>query len=146
MDKRLSGVKPRDCIFRIYKDVRFSKDKSPYKTNFGAYIRPGGRKTHSAGYYIHIEHGKSMIGTGIYKPEAIELSLIRAHIAANGKDLEKAMQKAEFKKYFSDLYDDALKKVPRGYDPGHTMGKYLKYKSLIVSNIFQIKKFFPANF
>ena len=147
MDKRLDHLRASDCIFRIYKDVRFSRDKSPYKTNFGAYIRPGGRKAQSAGYYIHIEpDGESMIGAGIYRPESKELAVLRAHIAENGKKLQKILNQNEFKKLYSDLWSDSLKKVPRGYDAEHPMAEYLKYKSIIVSRKFSDRDVISTKF
>src|SRR6187399_119609 len=67
-DKSLAGLKAKDCVFRIYRDVRFAKDKRPYKTNMGASISPGGKKAEEAGYYIHVEPGKSFIAGGRWMP------------------------------------------------------------------------------
>ena len=68
LDTELSGLEPKQCIFRIYRDVRFSKNKSPYKTNMGAAITRGGRKSHFATYYFHVEPGSAFAGGGIWQP------------------------------------------------------------------------------
>ena len=74
-------LEPKDCLFRIFRDVRFSHDKSPYKTNFGSFIAKGGRKSSYAGYYFHIEPSGSFVGGGIYMPAAEPLKAIRDYIA-----------------------------------------------------------------
>jgi len=78
----------KDCIFRIYRDIRFSKDKSPYKTNFGAFIVKDGRKSGNAGYYLHIEPGSSFLGGGIYMPPAETLRVVRKEIFENTKEFK----------------------------------------------------------
>src|SRR3989304_4261485 len=86
-DESVSGLEPKDCLFRIYRDVRFSKDKAPYKQNFGAVIQIGGRKSSKSGYYIHLEPGgKNMLASGIYMPMPDKLSSVRNHVAENFKE------------------------------------------------------------
>src|SRR5665811_2091282 len=79
-DRDIPALSPKDCVFRIFRDVRFSNDKRPYKTNFGAFISKGGRKSMHAGYYFHIEPGGSFCGGGIYMPPAEPLKIIRNYI------------------------------------------------------------------
>src|ERR1700737_4702933 len=76
-DPSLKGLTSKDCLFRINRDVRFSKDKSPYKTNFGAIIKPGGKKSIYAGYYFHCSPGTSFAGGGLWMPEVAELKKVR---------------------------------------------------------------------
>src|SRR6266496_3900330 len=84
-DSSVAGLQPKDCTFRIYKDVRFSKDKTPYKTNFGAAIQQGGRKSPASGYYIHISPTEVFVAGGIYMPSPENLLKIRNYIAAGHK-------------------------------------------------------------
>jgi len=97
-DKTISALKAKDCMFRINRDVRFSKDKSPYKTNFGASINKGGKKAFStAGYYFHLEPGQCFVGGGIYQPMPDELKKVRQEIDYNFKDFTKIIQSKKFK-------------------------------------------------
>ena len=80
-DSEIPLLEPKDCLFRIFRDVRFSNDKRPYKTNFGSFIAKGGRKSMYAGYYFHIEPDTSFVGGGIYMPDAEHLKAIREYIA-----------------------------------------------------------------
>ncbi len=80
VDSQVGNLQAKDCIFRIFRDVRFSKDKVPYKTNFGAYMSTGGRKSPKAGYYLHVEPNSSFLGGGIYMPESANLNKIRTEI------------------------------------------------------------------
>ena len=98
-DKSVSGLNSRDCIFRIYKDVRFSKDKTPYKINLGASIDPGGKKSGNAGYYFHIQPGnKSFIAGGSYIPDKDRLNKLRNYILEHGDKLNKIISNSFFKK------------------------------------------------
>ena len=133
-DKSITGIDAKKCMFRIYRDVRFSKDKSPYKTNMGASINPGGKKVHGAGYYVHIQPGASFIAGGMYMPEPAHLNAIRQEIDYNTKSFLKIISDKNFKKHFKGFYDDdALKNPPKGYDKTHPQIKYLKLKHFIVS-------------
>ncbi|MBK8413382.1 MAG: DUF2461 domain-containing protein [Bacteroidetes bacterium] len=89
-NSKLKDLKVKDCVFRIYRDVRFSKNKDPYKTNFGAYFVEGGKKSSKAGYYIQIEPGNSFLAGGCWMPEAPVLKAIRQEIDYNLKDFEKS--------------------------------------------------------
>lgn len=132
-DDTIKGVEVKDCIFRINRDVRFSKDKSPYKTNFAAVIGSEGKKTAGPCYYFHVMPGNSMIGGGVYMPPPDILKKIREEIDYSGKDLEKLLAGKEFKKYFDGLdEDDKLKKVPAGFENDNPFAELLKLKSYFV--------------
>ncbi len=141
-DKQISpDLKAKDCTFRIYKDVRFSKDKSPYKTNMGAVFNPGGKKTAVAGYYLHLEPGNSFFGGGVYMPEADKLNAIRQEIDYHPKEFLKCLKAAPFKKYFDGLSEeDKLKNPPKGFDKEHPLVEILKNKHFIVSHAIHDKQ------
>ncbi|MCB1191840.1 MAG: DUF2461 domain-containing protein [Leptospiraceae bacterium] len=135
-DKSVKGVRAKDCIFRIYKDVRFAKDKSPYKTNFGAYIKKGGKKNPGAGYYIHVENGDSFIGGGCYCPPSRELAKIREAIDKDPKPLKKIIEHPNFKNEFGELTGDKVKTAPKGFAKDHPEIGLLQFKSyLVLKNI-----------
>lgn len=137
----LAGLEPRKLPFRIYRDVRFSKDKRPYKTNMGAGISENGRMMNEPGYYVHIEPGKSFVAGGFYMPDPPRLAKIRQEIDYNGDRLEKIFKDKAFKKWFVDFDDfDKLKTVPKGYDKGHPRLEWLKNKSFIVTHSFSDKE------
>ncbi len=137
VDKRLEGNSAKDCIFRIYRDVRFSKNKEPYKANFGASIKPGGKKSPSCGFYLHIEPEGgwgSFVGGGYYMPEAPLLRKIRQEIEYNHEEFLKLLKEKNFKKHFGTLEQEhTLTRVPKGFDPDHPAAEFLKYTSFIAS-------------
>ena len=134
-DETLIGLEPKKCVFRINRDVRFSKDKSPYKTNMGASFNKGGKKIQNAGYYLHIENGKSFLGGGLYMPMPPELNKIRQEIDYNFTDFKKIVDNKVFTKTFANGVDgvDYLVRPPKGYDETNPAIKYLKMKSFIAS-------------
>ena len=115
IDASIDVISSKDCIFRIYRDVRFSKNKEPYKNNFGAFISKGGRKSPYAGYYIHIEPGSSFIGGGIYMPESKILNAIRTEIYNNTSEYKSIINDPSFKKYFPAIFGEKLKMAPKGF-------------------------------
>jgi uncharacterized protein (TIGR02453 family) len=136
--KKDAGIKDltaKDCMFRINRDVRFAKDKSPYKTNFGASINAGGRKAmNSAGYYFHLEPGGAFTGGGIYVPEPDVLKKVRQEIDYNYPDFKKIVGSKKFKTVYGDLdrsKEFLLSRVPKGYEPDNAAAAYLKLKSYI---------------
>jgi uncharacterized protein (TIGR02453 family) len=137
VDKRLESNTPKDCIFRIYRDVRFSKNKEPYKANFGASIKPGGKKSVACGFYLHIEPEGgwgSFVGGGYYMPEAALLRKIRQEIEYNHEEFIKLLKDKNFKKHFGTLEQEhTLTRVPKGFDPEHPAAEFLKYTSFIAS-------------
>ncbi len=146
-DKKIpSEMKAKDCVFRIYKDVRFSKDKTPYKTNFGASINPGGKKSLVAGYYLHIEPGASFIAGGVWMPEPEMLNAIRQEIDYNSDPFFKIIKSASFKKYFKGLDEEGkLKSAPKGFDKDHPHIEILKNKHFIVSHLISDKQLTEKN-
>jgi uncharacterized protein (TIGR02453 family) len=134
-DPAMAGVNPRKAIFRINRDTRFSKDKSPYKTNFGAHLVAPGQSSREhgwAGYYIHVQPGFSMLGGGAYMPTPEWLRAIRRKIDAKGAALKKLAAAPAFKKTFGKLEGETLKTAPQGYSPDHPHIDLLRYKSLFV--------------
>lgn len=136
MEPALSLLEPKDCIFRIHRDVRFSKNKTPYKSHFGAYFAEGGKKSTKAGYYLHIEPGgKSMLAGGVYMPPPEELKKIRQEIDYNGEKLHSILNTPDFKKYFGSLTGEKLKTTPKGYPSDHPDIDLLKHKDFIASHL-----------
>jgi uncharacterized protein (TIGR02453 family) len=147
-DEGLAGLNPRKLGFRIYRDVRFSKDKRPYKTNMGAGFSQNGKLVQEPGYYIHIEPGKCFFASGLYMPEPSKLAAVRQEIDYNAPKFLKILNDKKFKKHFKGLDDfDKLKTVPKGYAKDHPHIEYLKHKSFIVETSFSdadvINKNFP---
>jgi uncharacterized protein (TIGR02453 family) len=128
----------KDCIMRIYRDVRFSKDKTPYKVNLGAGFSKGGRKFPSAGYYLHIEPGgKTFAGGGMWQPEAPKLKAVRQEIDYGYKDFSAIVNDKKFKKTFGEVDGEKLIKLPKGYAEDNPAIEYLKLKSFTVGHNFQ---------
>ncbi len=130
-DANVSGLAPKDCMFKINRDVRFSKDKSPYKTNFGIAINKGGKRAPFCGYYLHIEPGNCFIAGGAYMPEPAMLSAIRQEIDYNTAAFEKIISDKTFKKLFGTISGDKLARPPKGYDANNPAIAYLKHKSFL---------------
>lgn len=131
-DEEIGKADAKKSLFRIYRDTRFSKDKSPYKTNFGASLGMG-KGSQKAGYYLHIEPGKSFLAGGIYMAESSVLKEIRKEISAFGEEFLAIVEKDEFRNYFRGLsVEDKLKKVPQGFEKDDKMAEYLKLKHFIV--------------
>jgi uncharacterized protein (TIGR02453 family) len=135
-DASLENLEAKKCIFRINRDVRFSKDKSPYKTNFGASLSAGGKKISIAGYYFHCEPGKSFLAGGFYMPEPDQLAKIRQEIDYNYDKWKKIIQDRSFKKFFPDGIEgiNILSRPPKGYDESNPAIEFLKMKCFIVSH------------
>ena len=146
-EKGFSGLTSKDCIFRIYRDVRFSKDKKPYKNNLGASLNVGGKKVQNAGYYLHIEPGGSFLAGGIWMPPGDQLKKIRQEIDYNGKEFNKIISNKDFKKLFKSLDKSyQLKTTPKGYDKSHPDIESLKLTSFIVWHKFSDKEVGNKNF
>jgi uncharacterized protein (TIGR02453 family) len=134
-DPSVQGLAPKDCIFRLNRDIRFSNDKSPYKTHFGAYIAQGGRKSENAGYYIHLQpHDNSLLGGGMYMPSGEALKKIRQEVDYNASELKKIVSERSFKEYFGSIQGDQLKTAPKGYPADHPNIEFLRLKSYFVLN------------
>lgn len=134
-DADLKELTAKKCTFRINRDVRFSKDKSPYKTNFGASMDKGGKKSGLAGYYFHLEPGKSFLGGGLWQPEPDKLKKVRQEIDYCFDEFKKIISSKKFKIVYSELYTGEgvqLSKVPQGFEKDNPAGDYLKFKSWLV--------------
>ena len=115
LEPRLAEHKAKDAIFRIFRDVRFAKDKSPYKANFGAYMSRGGKKSPDAGYYMHLQPGgKSFLAGGMWMPEGPVLKKVRQELDYNFKEFQGIINKASFKKLFTKWEGETLKTIPQG--------------------------------
>ena len=132
-DKTVANLEAKNCVFRIYRDVRFSKDKSPYKNHFGAHIIAGGKKSEGmrAGYYMHISPGECFLAGGAHMPPSEWINAIRKEIHYNAKELKKIISAKDFKKYFGKITGEKLSSVPRGYDKTHPEIELLKHKSFL---------------
>ena len=137
-DPSIADLEAKQCVFRINRDIRFSKNKDPYKNNFGAYICHKGKKGGAAGYYIHIEPGKSFIAAGIWMPEAPVLAQIRQEIDYQFGDFKKIINHAAFRKTYTSGLDssDQLSRPPKGYEADNPAVEYLKMKSYVVIRSF----------
>lgn len=130
-DEAVLKIDAKKSIFRIYRDTRFSKDKTPYKTNFGAGLGMG-KGSEIAGYYLHIEPGKSFLAGGVYQPDSSILKEIRREISVNADEFMTIINGSEFRKYFTGLSEeDKLVRVPAGFDKDDPMAEVLKLKSYI---------------
>ena len=133
-DTTITGLTAKECQFRINRDIRFSKDKRPYKENFGAFICRGGKKSIYAGYYFHLAPGNSFMGGGLWHPEPANLKKVRQEIDYNWSEFQSILKNKNFKKVFGDLYkgeDVSLKRMPKGYEEDNPAIDYLKLQSLI---------------
>jgi uncharacterized protein (TIGR02453 family) len=136
VDESIAHLQPKDCMFRINRDVRFSKDKSPYKTNMGVYFSKGGKKGIQAGYYFHLEPGSSFVAGGLWMPMPPELKKVRQEIDYNWEEFNKIISDKKFRSAFGDLDKSSeyvLSRPPKGYDENNPAIEFLKFKSYIVS-------------
>ena len=130
-DEELKKIDAKKSLFRIYRDTRFSKNKEPYKNNFGASLGMG-KGSQKAGFYIHIQPEKSFIGGGLYHPESPNLKKVRNEISLFHDEFLKIIENKDFKKIYGKLNeDDKLVKVPNGFEKDHPLGEYLKLKSFV---------------
>jgi uncharacterized protein (TIGR02453 family) len=131
-DESLDILDAKDCTFRINKDIRFSKDKSPYKTHLGIALHPYGKKMQLAAYYIHIEKDQAFLGGGLWHPDASALKKVRKEIDFFHDEFFKIIQAPSFKKIYGDLDIEEGQKTtrpPKGYEADHPAIEYLKLKS-----------------
>ncbi|MCD4710571.1 MAG: DUF2461 domain-containing protein [Bacteroidales bacterium] len=146
-DPLLGNLVPKDTIFRIYKDVRFSKDKLPYKTHFGCWMTKGGRKSTDAGYYFHLEPGESFMAAGVWMPPREQLNLIRQEIRFNPEPyLELINTPAMKERYERGGKEDMLKKGPAGFPKEFIHMEEVKYKHYIWSRYYSDDTILKSNF
>lgn len=131
-DEKILKLDAKKSLFRIYRDTRFSHNKDPYKTNFGSSLGIG-KGSQKAGYYLHIEPGKSFLAGGIYMPESSVLKEIRKEISMNGEEFLKILDAKSFRNNFRGLsVEGKLKRVPNGFEKDDPMAEFLKLKNFIV--------------
>ncbi len=142
-DKTIASLKAKDCMFRINRDIRFSKDKTPYKTNLGASINRGGKKSIFGGYYFHCEpNGESFVGGGLWVPMPPELKKVRQEIDYCFDEFKSIVGSKKFKKIYGDLHrgeEMSLVKVPQGFEKDNPAADYIKLKSFIAMKNFSDK-------
>lgn len=131
IDPDIVEIEAKKYMFRINRDIRFSKDKSPYKTHLGAFISKGGRSSDYAGYYFHLEPGASMLAGGTYMPSSPMLKKIRQHIDFNAPELREILANEEFKTFFGEMHGEKLKTAPKGYPKDHPDIDLLRFKGFI---------------
>ena len=149
LDPTLEMLEVKHCTFRINRDIRFSKDKSPYKTHLGVWLSSGVKGWNRSGYYVHIEKGASFIAGGLYCPEAEDLKRVRKEIAYFYEDLEEILTDKNFKKEFGNFdrnENNVLKNPPRGYEKEHPAIEFLKLKSFETTHKFDIDEITQADF
>ena len=149
LDPSLELLEVKNCTFRINRDIRFSKDKSPYKAHLGVWLSSGAKGANRSGYYVHIEKGASFIAGGFYSPDADQLKKVRKEIAFFHEDLEAILADKNFKKEFGgfDINEsNSLKSMPRGYEKDHTAIEFLKLKSFTTSQKFDIAEVTQKDF
>jgi uncharacterized protein (TIGR02453 family) len=130
-DTDVSELDPKKCIFRINRDVRFSKNKDPYKNNFGISLSKGGKTTDFCGYYIHLQPGESFIAGGSYQPMPDKLAAIRQEIDYNFEEFKSIIEHKEFVKHFGTLTGDKLQRPPKGYEIDNPAIEYIKHKGFL---------------
>ena len=143
----ISGLDPKKTLFRINRDVRFSKNKDPYKTNFGASITEGGKKSGNPGFYLHIMPENNFAGGGLYQPPSDILQKIRQEIDYNGKEIKAIIENDKFRKTFGEPFmEDKLKTAPKGYPKDHEHIELLQLKHYIYMKKFSDKEVISKGF
>ena len=135
-DEAIKHVEVKECVFRIYRDTRFSHDKTPYKTHFGVYIASeGGRKSQHAGYYLHLDPTGCFLSTGVWCPDTTVLKALRQSVYDNIDELNEIRNNPEFSQYFTGFFEeDKLKTVPRGFPKDFPEAELLKLKHYLVDH------------
>lgn len=149
LDSTLEMLEVKNCTFRINRDIRFSKDKSPYKDHIGVWLSSGSKGMNRSGYYVHIARTGSFIAGGLYCPEADDLKKVRKEIAYFHEDLEAILKEKSFQKEFGDFdrnEGNVLKNPPRGYEKEHPAIELLKLKSFETSQKFDIEEVTKEDF
>jgi uncharacterized protein (TIGR02453 family) len=133
-DDSIQALNPKDCVFRIFRDVRFSNDKRPFKSNYGCFIARGGKKSGFAGYYLHIQPGECFLSGGIYMPPPEHLQAIRQEIYYHPLDYIRIIENKDFKETYTLPYFDKLKTAPKGYPKDWEHLELIKNRSYAVGH------------
>lgn len=136
LDPMLAGPEGRTSIYRLYRDVRFSPNKDPYKTHFSVYFTASpGKGVDAPGYYLQLgPNGNTLLAGGLYQPDKAQLAAIRQEIDYNAAPLHALLAAPGFQRYFGSLGGDRLKKAPAGYPADHPAIELLKHKSFIATH------------
>lgn len=146
-EPEMAGLDPKKFVFRIYRDVRFSKDKRPYKKFISAGFSPKGKGTGVPGYYLQLEPGdRSFLCCGLYAPPPEDLGKIRQEIDYNGEELIKITSEKKFRQHYTLWEEDALKSAPKGYEKDHPYINWIRLKSFVVMNSLSDKQVLSGNF
>lgn len=133
IDPEVAGLEAKDCLFRIYRDIRFSPDKTPYKNHFAAYIAScGGRSSERGGYYIHLEPGNCVLAGGVWCPSPALLKKLRQDIYDHIDEFAAILEEPSFKKLYPVLEGETLKRMPVGYPADFKYGEILRHKDFSV--------------
>ena len=136
-DPSLAMLSVKDCIFRLNRDIRFSADKSPYKTWMAAVFSEGGKKSINAVYYLHLQPGdESMVAGGMYQPAGEQLRKIRQEVDYNAAELKQIVEAQSFRDHFGEIQGEKLSRAPKGYSPDHPNIEFLKLKSFLAMQKF----------
>lgn len=149
LDETLEQLEFKDCSYRINRDIRFSKDKTPYKTHMGIWMCEGKKHTNLAGYYVHIEPESGFAGGGLYMPEAPALNKVRREIDGFYEELEDVLNAPDFKKVYGGLDTDegmVLKSMPKGFDKNHPAIELLKFKTFLATAKISKKELLSKTF
>lgn len=137
IDPSLEMLSVNDCIFRLNRDIRFSADKTPYKSWMAAVMSEGGKKSLNAVYYLHLQPGgESMVAGGMYQPAGEQLRKIRQEVDYNAAELKQIVEAPDFRKYFGEIQGEKLSRAPKGYAPEHPNIEFLKLKSFLAVRNF----------
>jgi uncharacterized protein (TIGR02453 family) len=138
IDPEIINVQVKQSVFQIYKDTRFSHDKSPYKTHMGAFISKGGKQSARGGYYVHVQPGRSLLSGGLWCPDKEILKVLRQDVFDNAEEFKAILNNPGFSKYFSlDNDPDKLKKVPAPFPKDSPDAEYVKYKRYTATSIVE---------
>jgi uncharacterized protein (TIGR02453 family) len=127
-DESIRGVQVKDCLYRIYRDIRFSPDKTPYKIHFGAYINAKGKNSEHCGYYLHLQPDSCLIAGGTYQPPSKMLKAIRQAVYDNMEEYRSIVEDPKFKRFFPQVGYEFLKIAPKGFPKDYEFINYLKCK------------------
>jgi uncharacterized protein (TIGR02453 family) len=146
-DSSLEGIQPKDCIFRINRDIRFSADKTPYKVWLSAVMAEGGKKTLQSIYYLHLQPGgESMVAGGIHQPAGEQLRKIRQEVDYNAAELREIVNHPDFLRYFGEIQGEKLSRAPKGYPIDHPNIEFLKLKSYLAIRKFKDEEVIQKDF
>lgn len=147
-DPDIKALDAGKTIFRIYRDIRFSKDKTPYKTHFAASFQKDGKKTGYPGYYIHLEPGNSFVGGGIWQPDPEFTAKIRQEIDYCREEFLDIINNKNFQSHFGglDMKDFSLKRMPKGYEADHPLGEFIKLNSWLANRAYSDEEVYSEDF